>query len=386
MRVFELEDLYSFEIYHKRDVNLVRGKGALVWDDKGKEYVDCVAGHGAALVGHGNPWLAEAIYKQALKLVSCPGIFYNTTRALFLEKLMEIAPRNLRKAFLCNSGTEAVEAAIKFARFTTGKKKFISAYRSFHGRTLGALSATFNPKYRKDFEPLVPGFRFVPFNDFDKLAEAVDEDTAGIILEPVQGEGGVHVAEKEYLRKVYDLCRERGILLIIDEVQTGFGRTGKMFAIKHFGIKPDIMCLAKAIAGGFPMGVVLLSPSIKAPKGKHGSTFGGNPLACAAAMATIDYIVNNRLPHQAAEKGAYLMEKLKKINSKKIREIRGFGLMIGIELKERAAPYIKRLMEEGVLALTAGPNVIRLLPPLTIEYEQIDFVIKKLEKVIETEN
>jgi acetylornithine/LysW-gamma-L-lysine aminotransferase len=343
-----------------------------------------VAGHGAALIGHGNSWLAEAIYKQALKLISCPGIFYNTTRALFLEKLMAIAPSSLRRAFLCNSGTEAVEAAIKFARFATKKKKFICAYRSFHGRTLGALSATFNPKYRKDFEPLVPGFHFVPFNNFNKLIEAVDEDTAGIILEPIQGEGGVHVAEKEYLQKVQQLCKEKEILLIIDEVQTGFGRTGKMFAIEHFEIEPDIMCLAKAIAGGIPMGVLLLSSSIPAPRGKHGSTFGGNPLACAAALATIDFIVNNNLPYLAAEKGAYIINKLRKINSEKIREIRGLGLMIGIELKEKASPYIKKLMKEGVLALTAGPSVLRLLPPLVIEYEQIDYVVEKLEKVLKS--
>jgi len=377
-----LEKQYEFDVYPKRDLVLVRGRNARVWDDQGREYIDCVAGHGVANVGHCNEKVVAAIEKQARQLISCSGIFYNDARALILQKLVSIAPRSLKRAFLCNSGSESIEAAIKFARFTTKRKDFICAMRGFHGRTMGAMSATFNPEYRKDFEPIVHGFHYVPFNHFGKLKETVNDDTAGVIMEIVQGEGGVNIGNGEYFADVRKLCDERGILLIIDEVQTGFCRTGKMFACNHFDLEPDIMCLAKAIAGGLPMGAVLCSDKVQIPFGKHGSTFGGNPLACAAAIAAIDYMLENRLDEQAKDKGDYFVGKLKEHEFANVREVRNLGLMIGIELKEKSTPYILKLIEKGVLAMPAGATVLRLLPPLTIGKEELDFVVEKLVEVL----
>ena len=377
-----LEKQYEFDVYPKRDLVLVRGRNARVWDDQGKEYIDCVAGHGVANVGHCNEKVVAAIEKQARQLISCSGIFYNDARALILQKLVSIAPGSLQRAFLCNSGSESIEAAIKFARFTTKRKDFICAMRGFHGRTMGAMSATFNPEYRKDFEPIVHGFHYVPFNHFGKLKETVNDDTAGVIMEIVQGEGGVNIGNGEYFADVRKLCDERGILLIIDEVQTGFCRTGKMFACNHFDLEPDIMCLAKAIAGGLPMGAVLCSDKVQIPFGKHGSTFGGNPLACAAAIAAIDYMLENRLDEQAKDKGDYFVGKVKEHKFANVREVRNLGLMIGIELKEKSTPYISKLIEKGVLAMPAGATVLRLLPPLTISKEELDFVVEKLVEVL----
>lgn len=382
MDLKEMETLYGCDIYPKRDIRLVRGENAVVWDEKGKSYIDCVAGHGTASVGHCNPAVTEAISRQAGTLLTCPGTFYNDTRARLLEKLIRITPANLKRAFLCNSGSESIEAAIKFARFSTGKTDFISAARGFHGRTMGALSATFIRRYREPFEPLVPGFQFVPFNRFERIEAAAGPRTAGVILEIVQGEGGVHVGEGEYFRKVQTFCEERGILLIIDEVQTGFGRTGEMFACEHFGVEPDILCLAKAMAGGVPMGAVVCSDRVAVPRGNHGSTFGGNPLACAAAGAAMDYMLENDLARQALEKGAYLKKELTRFESRRVREVRGLGLMIGIELKERVQPSLVALAESGVLALPAGKTVLRLLPPLTISYQELDTVLEKLKTVL----
>ena len=381
-----LEKIYEFDVYPKRDLVLVRGKNAKVWDSDGKEYIDCVAGHGVANIGHTNDKVIEAIEKQARQLISCTGTFYNDTRALLLEKLIGIAPKNLKRAFLCNSGAESIEAAIKFARFTTRRKEFVCGMRGFHGRTMGALSATFTPEYRKDFEPIVEGFHYVPFNNFEKLAENVNDNTAGVILEPVQGEGGVNIGNREYFTEVRRLCEERKVLLILDEVQTGFCRTGKMFACNHFDLEPDIMCVAKGIAGGLPMGAVLCSDKVQAPVGKHGSTFGGNPLSCAAAIAAIDYMLENRLEEQASEKGDYLVGKLKSSLPANVREVRHLGLMVGIELKEKSTPHILKLIEKGVLTLPAGPTVLMFLPPLTISHEELDFVAEKTVQVLTANN
>lgn len=378
----QLIDQYEFSVYAKRDVVIVKGSGAKVWDDNGKEYVDCVAGIGVASVGHANPAVVKAISEQAAKLITCPVTMYNDTRAKFLEKLMSVAPKNLKRAFLTNSGTEAIEGAIKFARFTTKKTDFISAMKSFHGRTLGALSATFKKEYREDFMPLVPGFEFVPYNNFEKLVEKVTDKTAGIILEVIQGEGGVNIGDKEYFLKVRELCNEKNIILIIDEIQTGFCRTGKFFASNHFNLEADIMCVAKAMAGGIPMGAILCSEKIEPPMGKHGTTFGGNPLACSAGIAAIDFMIDNKLDQQAEEKGKYFQEKFEKMELSKVREFRRKGLMIGIELKEKPQPYVQALMERGVIPATAGVTVLRLLPPLVITYEEIDFVLEQLKAVL----
>lgn len=373
---------YEIGVYPMRDVVLVKGKGAHVWDDQGNEYIDMASGISVANVGNANDKVVEAISKQAATLITCANTFYNDTKALFLNKLFAIAPPNLKKAFLTNSGTEAVEAAFKFARAATKKTKFIAAMKGFHGRTYGALSATYKKEYRDIFEPLVPGFSFVPFNNFEKLAEAADDDTAGITLELIQGEGGINIGQKGYFQKVRELCSKKNILLIIDEIQTGFCRTGKIFAIEHYGIEADMMTLAKSIAGGFPMGALLCSDKIQIEKSRHGSTFGGNPLACAAGIASIDFMLENKLWEQAEAKGNYFREKLGQHSLSKVREIRQIGLMIGIELREKSQPVILELLKHKILSLPAGTTVLRLLPPLVISYEDLDVVINKLSKVL----
>lgn len=376
------EDHYGINLFAKRGISLVRGKLARVWDESGKEYIDCTSGHGVAGIGHANPAIVDALTEQGKTLITCTGSFYNPVRAQLMEKLISLSPSSLSKVFLCNSGTESVEAALKFARISTGKKEFITAMRGFHGRTMGALSATHNPKYRTDFEPLIPGFNFVPFNNFEAIVNAVNENTAAILLEVIQGEGGVHSGNQEYFSDVQKICAEKGILLIIDEVQTGFGRTGKLFACEHFQIQPDILCLSKAIAGGFPMGAVLCSEKITISLGKHGTTFGGNPLACAVALATIGVIQNENLVHEAEEKGKYFVDNFLQHDLKPVREVRQIGLMIGIELKEKSQRFITELQINGVLVIPAGPTVIRLLPPLVISYEEMDIVIEKLVGVL----
>ena len=376
MTSFELEQSLTFEVFPKRDVTIVKGQGATLWDSEGRAYIDCTAGVGVASVGHANPRVAQAISDQANTLITCPGIFYNDVRAKLLEKLVSVAPASLNRVFLCNSGAEANEAAIKFARYTTGKSHFVCAMRGFHGRTLGALSATH--KHRDQFEPLIGGFSFVPFNNIDKLADALSEETAAVILEIVQGEGGVRIGDRDYFEAVQELCRERAVLLIIDEIQTGFCRTGKMFACEHFGLNPDLLCLAKAMAGGVPIGAVLCGDAVKQQVGMHGATFGGNPLACAAALAAIEFMQENDLAAQAAEKGDYLADRLVSGVSPRVREVRHLGLMVGIELKEKSKPHILGLMEHGVLALPAGATVIRLLPPLVISHEELDQVAEAL--------
>lgn len=370
MNSIELEQKYAYEVYPKRDLCITRGEGALLFDEEGKQYIDCTAGVGVASLGHGHPAVASVIADQASRLITCPGIFYNDVRARLLEKLAEITPSSLSRGFLCNSGTEAIEAAIKFARLSTGKTGFISAMRGFHGRSLGALSATH--KYREEFEPLLPAHQFVPYNKLDKLHAAIDENTAAVILELVQGEGGVRPADPEYVAAVRALCDEHNVLLIIDEIQTGFGRTGAWFACEHYDLQPDIMTMAKAMAGGLPMGAVMCSDKVIPALGKHGSTFGGNPLACSASLTTIEVIANDSLVDRAASMGDRLAAAVSEPGHAIVRDIRQRGLMIGIELKKKVQPVLLRLLEFGVLALPAGPTVLRLLPPLVITEDQVD--------------
>lgn len=381
MNIIELENQYTSGLYTKRPIAIVRGKGARLWDAEGKEYIDCVGGQGAANIGHANPAVAAAIAAQAQTLISCPEMFYNDRRALLEQRLCEIS--GFPRVFLCNSGTEANEAAIKFARLATGKSQIVACMRGFHGRTMGALSATWEKKYREPFEPLVPGFQHVPFNRPEALEEAIRENTAAFVVEIVQGEGGVNPASTEFLIRAEQLCRERGALLIVDEVQTGFGRTGKMFAYQHHPIRPDLVCLAKSIAGGFPMGAVLIGEAVgELPPQVHGSTFGGNPLACAAALASIDYMLAHHLPQRAQELGTWFLQALSQIQSPLIREVRGLGLMAGVELKQKVTPYLQALMQEGVLALPAGLTVMRFLPPLVIERADLEIVIEVLQRVL----
>ncbi len=384
MNIEQVESRFTSGVYTKRPIAIVRGKGAHVWDETGKEYIDCVGGQGAANVGHANAAVADAIAHQARTLISLTEVFYNDKRAAMEEKLIAISPNRANRVYLCNSGTEAIEAAIKFARYSTGRSGIIAMMRAFHGRTMGALSATWEPKYRDPFLPLVPDFSHIPFDNLDRARQAITDRTAGVLVEVVQGEGGVRPASQEFLLGLQELCRERGALLIVDEVQTGFGRTGKMFASEHFGLQGDLVALAKSIAGGLPMGAVLMGERVKKLEPLiHGSTFGGNPLACAAGLAAIDFIQKENLPARAAELGAYTLGRLQRIESPMIREVRGMGLLLGVELKQKVTPYLMALLERGVLALPAGLNVLRLLPPLVIEKPDLDIVVDQIGKVLQ---
>jgi len=355
----------------KRGPTFVRGSVATLWDEDGNEYIDCGASFGVGNLGHCNPAIVEAIEAQARELIHVGPVFGTTAKAAFVEKLLSVAPRNLGRVFLSNSGSEAVEAAIKFARASTRRKKIIAAMRGFHGRTMGALSATWRKDFREPFEPLVPGFEHVPFNDIEALRKAIDHDTAAVILEAVQGEGGVHVASPEYLPAAREACDRTGALLILDEVQTGMGRTGRLFAVERWGVEPDLLTLAKSLAGGVPIGATLATEDVeRAFQGSHNSTFGGNPLACAAATAAIEYTVRERLWDRADHLGIIGVEKLRGLEAPSVREIRGLGLMIGIELRGKAAPVLQALQEEGVLAIGGGSCVVRLLPPLVIPNDQ----------------
>lgn len=383
--IIDIENKYTSGVYAKQTLTIVRGQGASLFDVDGNEYLDCSSGHGVANLGHAHPKIAEALYKQASTLITLFESFPNDQRAALMEKITALVP-GLDRVFFCNSGTEAVEAAFKFARISTGRKNFIAAMRAFHGRTFGSLSATFNKKYRDGFEPLLPGVSHVAYNNIEALEKAVNEETAAVILEVIQGEGGVYPASAEYVQAVRRICDERGALLIVDEIQTGFGRTGRLFAIEHFGITPDLLVCAKSLAGGVPMGAVLIGHKVQnLTPGVHGSTFGGNPLSCAAANAALEVIKEEGLPRQAEVKGAYLLDKLRRIESPNIREVRGLGLMVGIELKQKVTPYIKALQEKKIIALNAGLTVIRLLPPLVITYEQIDHLVKVLSEVLTVE-
>ena len=372
-------------VYKSRGVSVIKGEGALVWDDQGRQFIDCTAGIGVANIGHGNLEMAEALYDQAKRLTTCAGIFPNDVRAECMAKLVDIAPAGLNRVFLCNSGAESIEGALKFARQSTGRDQVVSAMRGFHGRTMGALSATPNKSYQEPFNPLVPGFVHVPYNRIEALENAVNDNTAAVLLELVQGEGGVRPAKREYIDAAVEICRTHGALLIIDEIQSGFGRTGKMFACEHYDVKPDMLCLAKALAGGVPMGAILVSDKIKTQVGSHGSTFGGNPLACAACLTNIRIIERDNLADHAAKLGERFAIQLKANQLSTVRDIRQLGLMIGIELKVRATPYLEMLQANGVLALPAGTNVLRLLPPLVISQTQMDEVLSEVVAVLASE-
>ncbi len=383
------EAAHTSGVYPKRPLAIVRGEGARVWDDEGREYIDCVGGQGAASLGHAHPAIVAALSEQAGRLISCPEIFYNDRRAELLARLAEVAPDGLDRAFLCNSGTEAVEAALKFARLATGRTGVVAAMRGFHGRTMGALSATWHRDYRTPFEPLIPGFSHVPYNDVEALERAVTGDIAAVLLEPVQGEGGVHPAAPGYLAAAAELCQERGALLILDEVQTGFGRTGRLFACEHDGVTPDLLAVAKSMAGGVPMGACLIGHRVgKLAPLSHGSTFGGNPLACAAGLATLDLLTRpdpltgETLPQRAARLGAWLVDAIRSLDVPLVREVRGRGLLVGVELRSKVTPVLQQLQAHGVLALPAGMTVLRLLPPLVITEEELARVVDALREVL----
>lgn len=377
-----LEDQYGLGLYAKRDAVIVRGEGATVFDSDGNQYIDCAAGISVANTGHCHPTIVAAMQQQASRLTVVANTLYNDQRARLLQSLIDVAPAGLNRAYLCNSGSEAIEAALKFARLATGRTGFVTAMRGFHGRTMGAVSATFTKKYRDPFAPLIPGFSYVPLNRIEKLDAAINDTTAAVLLELVQGEGGVNIASRDYISAARQLCDERGALLIIDEIQTGLCRTGRFFACEHYDLRADMITVAKALASGIPMGATLLSDRIQVDPGLHGTTFGGNPMACAAAIATLEVMHTEQLAQRAVQAGRYFEEQFNTRSFDCIREIRRMGLMIGIELKVKVQPILEALMQRGIIALPAGATVLRLLPPLVISDQQIDQVVSQLHAVL----
>jgi acetylornithine/LysW-gamma-L-lysine aminotransferase len=389
--IINFENRLMANVFAKRPLVITRGKGALLWDINGKEYVDCMGSYGVTLLGHSHPKIVEAICSQAATLISCHASLYNNKRTEFLQKLASITPKGLNKVFLSNSGAESVECAIKLARKYTGKPEIIAVMGAFHGKTMGALSATWDKKYREPFQPLVPEFKHVPPDNLDKLAAAITDKTAAVLIEPIRGEGGVRVPPDDYLPGVREICDEKDVLLVLDEVQTSFGRTGKLFACEHWGVTPDVMCLAKPFAGGLPIGITVAKEHVMSAfkLGEHSSTFSGSPLVCAAACAAIDVLIEEKLAERAVAVGAYFKAKLEELKAKHkiVKEVRGLGLMLGMELRYDVHNIIIKTMDRGILVLDAGRNVLRFLPPLIIEKEQIDKTIAVLEEVIgEEEN
>ncbi len=383
------EDKFLGNLYQRFPVTVEKGLGAHVWDTNGKEYIDCMGGYGVALLGHQNKRVTDALKSQLDKIITVHSSLYNKTREEFLENLFKVAPKKLSQVHLNNSGAEAIEAAMKFARKFTGKPEMVAMNGSYHGKSLGALSITFNPKYRKSFKPLVEKVSFSPFGDIEKLRETVNDQTAFVILEPIQGESGIHVAPDGFLQDVRKLCDEKGILLIFDEIQAGLGRTGKMWAHQHWETEPDILCLAKGIAGGVPMGATLVRPDVLAciSKGEHSSTFGGNPLSCAAGTATMQALTQDKLVENSANMGKLFREGLEQLKEKHsvIREVRGKGLMIGVELKFEVRDILMEGIEKGLLLLYSGRNILRLLPPLVITQEDVTKSLEILDVLFTNE-
>jgi acetylornithine/LysW-gamma-L-lysine aminotransferase len=383
--VQRLENEHQPPLYAKREIALVRGEGPYLFDSEGRRYLDAMSNYGVAILGHADPEYAEALADQLQTLATGHQSFYSDVRAELLAGIATIAPPDLTRYFLSNSGAEAIEAAIKFARVATGRPSLVAAKRGYHGRTLGALAATADQKYRAPFEPLAPPATHIAFNDVDALAAAVDESTAAILLEPIQGEGGIWPATTEFLQAARAVADARGALLIVDEIQTGF-RTGAPWAITDSGVTPDILVTAKALANGFPIGLTMMTEAISAaiPSGGHGTTFGANPLACRAAVVTLRALRERGLYEQATTIGNEIMEGLSALGSSKIRQIRGRGMMIGVELKERVTPTLRALQVEGVLVLPAGPTTFRLLPPLVWSHVQVDEFLRTVEEVLAT--
>lgn len=376
--IFDKDSKYVMQTYGRQPIVLESGKGSLVYDIEGREYVDCVAGIAVNNVGHCHPRLVEAIKKQAEKLIHVSNLYYTEPQAELAEQLLDVT--GMERVFFCNSGTEAVEAAMKLARVTTKKTDFIAVEHSFHGRTMGALSLTYKDMYRAPFKPLVQEEKFVPFDDPQAVSDAITPNTAAVIVEPIQGEGGINVPSEGYLKEVRKICDENETLLIFDEVQTGFGRTGKWFCKEHFGVEPDIMTMAKAIGGGFPMGAIAAREGISFGRGEHAATFGGGPLACAAALASIDIIREEKLVQRTKEMGEYFRKELSNLSTDGLLEVRGKGLMLGVQFDRKCADIVEYGRKNGILLNCTSESVLRIAPPLVITKEEIDRVVNVLEQ------
>ncbi len=383
------EDILSIEradqipLYAKREIALVRGEGSYLFDAAGNRYLDAMSNYGVASLGHAHPRFTTALVDQLGRLTTGHQSFGSDTRAELLVELQSIAPEQLPRSFLSNSGAEAVEAALKFAQAHTGKQGLVAAKRGYHGRTLGALSATADKKYREPFEPLPLPASHVSWNSPEAIEAEITDATAAIILEPIQGEGGIHVGSAEYLAAVREIATRRTVLLIVDEIQSGF-RTGAPFASVAAGIVPDIIVTAKALANGFPIGLTLVTEEISAslPGGAHGSTFGGNPLAARAAIETLRILREDGLYENAATLGADIVRRIEDLDSPAVRSVRGKGLMVGIELKQKSTPILRGLQERHVLTLPAGTTVLRLLPPMIWQAQQVDELMEALQDVL----
>ncbi|MDG6910598.1 MAG: aspartate aminotransferase family protein [Nitrososphaerota archaeon] len=382
----ELEGAFGAPAFKKFPIAIVRGKGSLVWDSDGKEYIDFMSGIGVAIVGHCNDEVIDAVKSQSERLITCHGSFYNDTRAQFLERLVKVSPKGLGKALLTNTGTESVEAAIKLARRHTSRKKIVSMKGGFHGKTYGALSATWNKKYRDPFGPLLDGFDFAEYGDAQSLSGLVDGDTAAVIAEPIQGETGIIVPPADYFKQVREICDRKGALLILDEIQSGLGRTGKMWASEHFGVVPDIMAVSKGLGGGLPIGAAVATDEVAGSLkgGEHTSTFAGNPLSCAAGSATLDFITKNDLPAKAREKGAALKAGLDKVASghRLVKEVRGLGMMLGMQTRVDILSQLQSAQAKGVIYAYSGRDTFRFLPALVMPEAQISRGLDVLDQVV----
>lgn len=386
------EHHYLFQNYGRQPVVIERGEGTRVWDADGKEYLDFVGGLAVNILGHAHPVVAGALAEQARKLIHTSNLFY-TTPMIELGKLL-VENSCLDRVFFCNSGTEAIEAAIKLARrwghdTRNGAYEIIAFLDGFHGRTMGALAATGTVRYREPFEPLATGFSHVPWNDLDAVKAATNERTAAVLMEPIQGEGGVNMPAPGFLRAIRDWCNQNNLLLIFDEIQTGIGRTGSLFAYEQEGVEPDIMCLAKGLAGGVPIGAMLARDEIAAHlvKGDHGTTFGANPLATAAGLATMKYVIENDLPGQAARGSERLYARLRSMEDRLpvVTEVRGRGMLIAVGLaREISAEVVDACRQRGLLVNNVRPNAVRLMPPLNTTDDEIDRACDILEAAIES--
>ena len=381
--LIKIEDDYFINTFTRQPIVLDHGEGVKVTDIDGNEYLDMFAGIAVNALGHNHPKLVKAIREQAEKLIHISSIYYNEPALIYAKKLIEMT--SFDRIFYANSGAEANEGAIKLAVKYTGKSEVISTVESFHGRTVVTLAATGHEHYHEPFKAILPkGFINVPYNDIEAMKEAITENTAAIIVEPIQGEGGVNVPDIEYLKEIEKICHEKDIVFIVDEVQTGFGRCGTLFAHELFDVKPDIMTMAKGIGGGVPMGGILATEKVASAfvPGDHGTTFGGGPLVCAAANAVLDTIIDENILDNVNEVGEYFISELKKLDKDVIADVRGKGLMVGVELTKPGAEYVDKLREAGFLINCTADKVLRFVPPLIITKEEIDEFVKALDEIL----